>query len=159
MTFLGVFQDGYYNALATLASAQMNTTAQGNATILSASLLASAVSNYIVSTTATALTTDSAVNIIAQLQQAVAVAYKAQIAGFGAQVQPPLGAPNLFNIGFYVQIGNTAAALTLTAGAGVTFVGSAVVPTVGYRGWVVTITGPATVTFTTTGAVTTSFIA
>lgn len=152
MTAQGVFRDDYYNAVNVLTNSQVTTTAQASGT-LAAAALASAVENYIVSSGATALTTDSAVNIIAQLQQAVATAYKAAIASFGAGVNPPPGVPNLFNFSFFVQIGNTnASTLTLTAGTGVTFVGAATIATASQRGFSVTVTSPTTVTFTTTGA-------
>lgn len=153
MTALGAFRDDVYNAINVLTNAQVNTTAQASG-VLSASVLAGAVENYIVQSGATALTTDSAVNIIAQLQQAVAIAYKNTINGFGAGVNPPSGVPNLFNLSFYVTIENTnGGTLTLSAGTGVTLTGVATVLTANSRSWVVTVTSPTTVTFATTGAV------
>lgn len=152
MTATGVFRDDFYNSVNVLTNSQTTTTAQASG-VLSATVLASAVENYITSSGATALTTDSAVNIIAQLQQAVAVAYKNTIQGFGAGVNPPIGIPNLFNFSFFVQIGNTnAGTLTLTGGAGVTFVGTATILTASQRGFSVTVTSPTTVVFSTTGS-------
>lgn len=131
----------------------MTTTAQGNGTVLTANALASAVENYIVSSGATALTTDTAVNIIARLQTAVAAAAVAQSGSFAPGVNAPPGVPNLFNVSFYVNIGNTnAGTLTLTAGTGVSFVGLATILTASQRGYIVTITSPTTVVFTTTGS-------
>lgn len=156
MTALGAFRDDVYNAVNVLTNAQVTSTAQASGVLL-ATALAGAVENYIASSGATALTTDSAVNIIAQLQQAVAVAYKNTINGFGAGVNPPVGVPNLFNLTFYVAIENTnAGTLTLSAGAGVTLVGVATIATVTTRSWIVTVTSPTTVTFATVGAVATT---
>lgn len=156
MTALGAFRDDVYNAVNVLTNAQVTATAQASG-VLQATALAGAVENYIVSSGATALTTDSAVNMIAQLQQAVAVAYKNSITGFGSSVNPLPGIPNLFNLTFFVAIENTnGGTLTLTAGAGVTFVGVATVTTVTTRTWVVAVTSPTTVTFTTVGQVLTT---
>ncbi len=156
MTALGAFRDDVYNAINVLTNAQVTATAQASG-VLSATALASAVENYIASSGATALTTDTAINIIAQLQQAVAVAYKNTIQSFGAGVNPPLGVPNLFNMTFFVAIENTnAGTLTISAGTGVTLVGAATIATVSTRSWIVTVTSPTTVTFTTIGSVATT---
>lgn len=154
MSTLGVFRDDFYNASAILTVAQYNTTAQASG-VLAASSMTGAHLNYVLSTVATALTTDTAVNIIAALNNAVSVAVKASQAnggGFATGLGVPQSAPNLFNISWTLTIENTAAALTLTAGTGVTLVGSAVVPTVSQRTWVVTITSPTTVNMQTVGA-------
>lgn len=151
MAALGAFRDDVYNAINVLTNAQLNTTAQASG-VLSASILAGAVENYVVQSGATALTTDSAVNIIAQLQQAVALAYKNTINGFGAGVNPPLGVPNLFNLTFYINIVNTnGGTLTITAGTGVTLTGAATIATATQRAWLITVTSPTTVTFATIG--------
>jgi hypothetical protein len=162
MASLGVFRDDFYNGINVLTDAQTTITAQA-AGVLSAQALASAVENYVTVTVATALTTDTALNIIASLQQAVAAAYKAQIAGLGAQVNPPLGTPNLFNMTFFVSIQTTAAGLTVTGGTGVTFVsgtgvtsGASTVTTGTTRSWIVSVTSSNTVVFTTTGQVLTT---
>lgn len=161
MTSLGVFRDDYYNASAVLpqANAVLIATAL-SATLLSATTLAGAQDQYVQisgQTSAQTATTDSAVNIIAQLQQAVAVAYKNQIAGFGQSVNPPNGVPNLFNFSYTLTLANanaTAGTLTLTAGAGVTVTGtrldSTATPLVVVFGtaaiFVVTVTSPTTIT-------------
>jgi hypothetical protein len=159
MTALGVFRDDFYNAISVLTADQYNTTAQASG-VLAASLLAGAEVCYIVSSGATALTTDSAVNIIAQIQTAVATAWKVSQAGgggFAAGVNPPVGAPNLFNVSWLVSIQNTdGSTLTLSAGAGVTLLGVATVTTVTTRTWIVTVTSPTTVTFQTVGQVATT---
>jgi hypothetical protein len=156
MAYIGAARDDFWNAVNVLTNAQVTTTSQASG-ILNAVALASAVENYITSSGATALTTDSAVNIIAQLQTAVAQAYKAQIAGFGAGVNPPAGVPNLFNFTFFVEIQNTnGGTLTLTAGTGVSFVGAATVTTATTRSWIVSVTSPTTVVFTTVGQVLTT---
>jgi hypothetical protein len=156
MTALGVFRDDYYNAISVLTADQYNTTAQTSG-VLAASLLAGAEECFIVSSGATALTTDSAVNIITQIQNAVAVAWRAsQIGGggFAAGVNPPIGAPNLFNVSWLVSIQNTdGSTLTISAGAGVTLTGAATILTANTRTWIVTVTSPTTVTFQTVGAV------
>lgn len=152
MTALGAFRDDFYNAGAALTAAQYTATAQASGT-LSANALAGAQENFILSSGATALTTDTAVNIIARIQSSVATAYAASLTGFGAGVNPAPGAPNLFNVTFVVIIENTnAGTLTITAGTGVTLVGTATILTANQRTWVVTITSPTTVTMQTVGA-------
>jgi hypothetical protein len=105
---------------------------------------------YVTSSGATALTFDSAINIIAAIQIAVANAYKQGLGSFAAGVNPPPGVPNLFNVSYTLTILNTnAGALVLSAGAGsgVTLVGSGTVPLGGaIRVFTVTITSPTTVT-------------
>jgi hypothetical protein len=158
MTALGVFRDDYYNAISVLTVAQYTVTAQASG-VLAASALAGAEECFILSSAATALTTDSALNIIAALQNAVAVAWRAsQIGGggFAAGVNPPIGAPNLFNISWLVSIQNTAGAMTLTGGAGVTLLGSAVTASGDTRTWIVTVTSPTTISMQTVGEVITT---
>jgi hypothetical protein len=104
---------------------------------------------------AQAITTDTAVNIIAALQQAVAVAYKAQIASFGSGVNPPIGVPNLFNLSFTLNIVNNnsaAGVITLTGGAGVTITGTNTLAITTTRIYVVTVTSPTTVTMQNVGS-------
>jgi hypothetical protein len=156
MTALGVFRDDYYNAISVLTADQYNVTTQTSG-VLPASFLAGAEECFISSSAATALTTDSALNIIAQIQNAVAVAWRAsQIGGggFAAGVNPPIGTPNLFNVTWLVTIQNTdASTLTLSAGAGVTLVGVATMAAAANtRTWIVTVTSPTTVTMQTVGA-------
>jgi hypothetical protein len=148
MAFLGVFRDDYYNAVSVLPQTQYNATTLANASVIPASLLAGAGDCYIDSSVATALTTDSAINIIAAIQIAVANAYKQGLGAFSAGVNPPPGVPNLFNLSWTLTILNTAAgALVLTGGTGVTLAGTTSVPTAGaIRVYQVTITSPTTVT-------------
>lgn len=157
MTAIGVFRDDYYNAISVLPQAQYNATTQATGTVLSAAVMAGAGDCYVNfsgQAGALAITTDSAVNIIAQLQQAVAAAYKAQIASFGAGVQPPVGVPNLFNLAYTLTVvnNNTASgAITFTGGAGVTITSPAggaagnVVAIASQREYLVTVTSPTSV--------------
>lgn len=155
MSTLGVFRDDFYNASAILTVAQYNATAQASG-VLAASSMTGAHLNYVLSSGATALTTDTAVNIIAALNNAVAVAVKASQAnggGFATGLGVPQSMPNLFNISWTLTIENTnGGTLTLTAGTGVTLVGVATILTVNQRTWVVTITSPTTVNMQTVGA-------
>jgi hypothetical protein len=144
MTFLGVFRDDVYNAAAVLTETQYTATAQGNGTILTAVAISGARSVVVLSSVATALTTDSAVNIIANIQNVVATAYKQGLGSFAAGVNPPNGAPNLFNFTYTLTVVNTGGALTFTGGAGVTVSGA--VPTASSRVYLVTVTSPTTVT-------------
>jgi hypothetical protein len=153
MTALGVFRDDFYNAVSALAQSQATITAQASG-ILAASAIAGAGECYVVSSGATALTTDSAINIITAIQTAVNTAYKQGLGSFAAGVNPPPGAPNLFNVAWTLVINNqNAGTLTLTAGAGVTITGSAATVTATARTYVVTITSPTTVTFQSVSAV------
>ena len=157
MTALGVFRDDFYNASSVLPQAATAATTQNGGVLTAATLVGGGDQYVLISgqTTAQALTTDSAINIIAQLQNAVAVAYKAQFAGFGAGVSPPQGVPNLFNVSYTLTLvnNNTASgAITLSAGTGVTIAGTAwpgaITTAVTY---VVTVTSPTTVTLTRVG--------
>jgi hypothetical protein len=147
MTALGVFRDDFYNAVSALAQTQFTATAQGNGTVLTAQAIGGAGDCIVLTSGATALTTDSAINIIAQIQIAVATAYKQGLGSFAAGVNPPPGVPNLFNTTWTLTIVNTnAGLLTLTAGAGVTLSGTTTVPLTSLRQYLVTITSPTTVT-------------
>jgi hypothetical protein len=149
MTALGVFRDDFYNAVSVLAQTQYTATAQASGT-LAAAAMAGAGDVYVVSSGATALTFDSAINIIAAIQIAVANAYKQGLGSFAAGVNPPPGVPNLFNVSYTLTVLNTnAGALVLSAGAGsgVTLVGSGTIPLGGaIRVFTVTVTSPTTVT-------------
>src|ERR1700731_4984332 len=127
MTALGVFRDDFYNSIGALPQSQQKafTTSQVG-TGIPANALAGAGDCYITysgQTVAQSQTTDTAVNIIAALQTAVATAYAGGLGGFAPGVNPPPGVPNLFNCTWTLSIVNqnlTAGALTLTAGTGVT---------------------------------------
>ncbi len=157
MTQLGVFRDDFYNPVNVLTNAQYNATAQASG-VLTAAVLAGAVENYILSSGATALTTDTGANIVANLQTCIIAQLKASGAlAAGSSGSPPAGVPNLTNLTFYVAIENTnGGTLTLTAGTGVTFVGAATIATVTTRSFLVTVTSPTTVSFQTLGAVATT---
>ena len=146
MTALGVFRDDFYNAVSALVQTQYTATAQGNGTVLAASAISGAADCVVLSSVATALTTDSAINIIANIQNAVATAYKQGLGSFAAGVNPPPGVPNLFNVAYRLTIVNTTTTLTLTAGTGVTITGTATVLGGAEVVYVVTITSPTTVT-------------
>ncbi|MGH8324286.1 MAG: hypothetical protein ACRETD_10890, partial [Steroidobacteraceae bacterium] len=108
-------------------------------------------------------TTDTAANIIANLQNAVATAQKANVGGFSSALgdTPPLGVPNLFNVSWTLTISNqgTTAASTLSGGTGVTIVSNNAGLTSGAGNltlgapnapvmsrWVCTVTGAASIT-------------
>jgi hypothetical protein len=151
MTFLGVFRDDFYNAVSVLPQSQLVATTQNGGTI-SATLLAGAGDCYATfsgQAGAQALTTDSAVNIIAQIQNAVATAYKAGLGSFAAGVNPPPGVPNLFNMVYTLTMLNfnsASGAITLTGGTGVTITGTNTLAINTERTFIVTITSPTTVT-------------
>jgi phage-related minor tail protein len=152
MTALGVFRDDYYNAISVLPQSQFNASVQNGGTI-SASLLAGAgdcYASFSGNAGAQALTTDTAVNIIAQIQNAVATAYKQGLGSFAAGVNPPPGVPNLFNMVYTLTVLNfntAAGAITLTGGTGVTITGTNTIAITSERIFVVTVTSPTTVSF------------
>jgi hypothetical protein len=149
MTALGVFRDDYYNAISALPHSQNTATTQATGTVLAASAIGGAGDCYIEASgqAAVSFTTDSAVNIIAQIQSAVATAYKQGLGAFAAGVNPPPGVPNLFNVAWSLTIVNlNSATLTLVAGTGVTLSGTTTVLTTTLRQYLVTITSPTTVT-------------
>jgi hypothetical protein len=150
MAFLGVFRDDYYNAVSVLPQSQVVATTAGTST-LPASSIGGAGDCYVdVSGGAVVTyTTDTAINIIAAIQIAVANAYKQGLGSFAAGVNPPPGVPNLFNVSWTLTINNqNSGTLTVAAGTGVTLVGTNAgsIATVTARQYVVTITSPTTVT-------------
>jgi len=151
MTHLGVFRDDFYNAISALPQSQYVATTQGTGTTIPASALAGAGDCYFSnsgSATAVALTTDSAINIIAQIQNAVATAYKQGLGAFAAGVNPPPGVPNLFNTVWTLSILNLNTAsgvITLSQGAGVTITGTATIAATSERVFTVTVTSPTTI--------------
>jgi hypothetical protein len=158
MTTLGVFRDEYYNAVHTLAEAQANTGPTATGTVV-ASMLAGAAECYVsLAGTSQTFTTDTAANIIAWLSQAVGAAYKANVGGFAASLsgQPAYQIPNLFNMSWVVNFSGAGIVTggTLAGGSGVTLsnIGTTLSPTAlaigGVSVYVVTVTGPASVTFT-----------
>lgn len=120
----GVFRDEFYNAAAVLTEAA-GVTGPVATGVLLASQIAGARDNVVsVGGTSQTYTTDTAVNIIAQLQTAVATAQKANTGGFASALggTPPPGVPNLFNFTWVLEINTSATVtgVTLAAGAGVT---------------------------------------
>jgi hypothetical protein len=157
MTALGVFRDDFYNAVSALAQSQVNATTLASGSVLPAFLIAGAGDCYINASggAAVSYTTDSAINIIAQIQNAVATAYKQGLGSFAAGVNPPNGAPNLFNTTWSLEINNqNSGSITLTGGTGVTLIGTnaGTIVTATARQYVVTITSPTTVTIQSVGA-------
>lgn len=150
---LGVFTSDYYNAACVLPVGQYNTTAATSGTIAAANL-AGGQDTYLLSSAATALTTDTAANIIARLQNAVIVQYAAN--GYLPPGPGAAGVPNLLNLNYLFTLINTdGSTLTLSAGTGVTITGTATVATTTSRQYLVTVTGPSTVTFQNLGGSTT----
>jgi hypothetical protein len=152
MTALGVFRDDYYNAVSVLPQSQYATITAATTSVIPAASLAGAGDCYLVASGnsgATAYTTDSAINIIAQIQIAVATAYKQGLGSFAAGVNPPPGVPNLFNVVYTLTIVNLNTAtgtITLTGGTGVTITGTNTVLVGAERVFSVTINSPTTVT-------------
>jgi hypothetical protein len=149
MTALGVFRDDYYNAVSVLPQTQYNATTLASGSTLPASLLSGAGEVWISSSggVAVAYTTDSAINIIAAIQIAVANAYKQGLGSFAAGVNPPPGVPNLFNVTWTLYINNqNTGILTLSGGTGVTISGTATIAADTTRAYIVTVNSPTTVT-------------
>jgi hypothetical protein len=168
MAYKGVFTDDFYNAIHILPAAIAIAGPVATGTLQATQLVGAlevdlAVGNGAAS--AQVYTTDTAVNIIAALNNAVATAYKQGLGAFAAAVNPPTaGLPNLFNLSWSLVIVNqgTTATSSLAGGTGVTiaavnsgfttngtilnFATSAQIPAT--NGYVVTVTSPTTVTFT-----------
>lgn len=137
MTTLGVFRDDFYNISAALPMLKLTSTSQASGTI-AASALAGASECYVSQSGATALTTDTAVNIINTLVSAI------QSAAAGAQPTPA----SVQGVTYTVYVRNTnAGTLTISAGTGVTITGTATLATTVERQFLVTVTSPTTVTF------------
>jgi hypothetical protein len=166
MTNLGVFRDDFYNAIHVLPASQAAAGPTTTGTLTAAMLTGAAECCVNVGNGAGAAqtyTTDTAVNIIAAIQNAVAAAAKANVGGFASALGavPPLGVPNLFNVSWTITIGNqgTTAASVLAGGTGVTLAttNAGLVATniplgapnaaIASR-WVVTVTSATTVTLT-----------
>lgn len=158
MANLGVFRDDFYNAIHALPAVQAIAAAITATAVVPAVDLAGALECVVaVGGTSQTYTTDSAVNILAQLQTAVAAAAKANVGGFASALGaiPPTGVPNLFNVSWVVTF-NTAGVTTgatLAAGAGVTLaaiggLSSTALGTGGQARYAVTVTSAQTVTLT-----------
>lgn len=133
MTTLGVFRDDFYNPTGVLPMLQFKTTSQASGTLVATSI-AGATECYVSSSGATALTTDTAANIIAQLQNAIAVAIASA------------SVPSVQGLTYTLYVRNTnAGTLTITGGTGVTITGTATLATTVERQFLVTISSPTTV--------------
>ena len=137
MATLGVFTDEFYNASAKMSSGLYVATTQNGGT-LTAVQLCGAQENYLAlsgQTGAQALTTDTAVNIIARLLG--------------------MGVPNIVGLSFFTQLVNnntSSGAITLTGGTGVTITGTNTIAITTSRQYLVTVTGPTTITFQNVGS-------
>lgn len=158
MTNLGVFRDDYYNAIHALPAIQASVGPAATGTIV-ASQLSSAIENVVQVTGASqTFTTDTAVNIIANLQTAVTAAIKSNVGGLASALGaiPAPGAPNLFNVTFIVTIDAMSAtvAATLAFGTGVSQgtalsgLSNTVMSITAPNRYVVAVTGAASVSFT-----------
>lgn len=159
MTNYGVFRDDFYNAAAILTEAAQATGPVATGT-LAASQLAGARTNAVtVGGTSQTYTTDTAVNIIAQIQNAVATAYKSNVGGFASSLgaQPAIVWPNFFNFTWILEINTSATVtgVTLAAGAGVTLAAAGALSSTALGAasaanakFVCQVTGPTSVTMT-----------
>lgn len=152
MAFLGVFRDDFYNAIHVLTKAQGVTGLAATGTLTAAMLVGAQVCYTSAAGTSQTFTTDTAVNIIAALQNAAATAYKAQLLSFGAGVNPPQTMPNLFNLSWIVELNCSGVVTggTLAYGTGVTNsqisgLSGTALPVGGVAKFVVTVTSPTTV--------------
>lgn len=132
MTTLGVFRDDLYDPLVILPKGQFTSTSQASGTLVAAALVGAQDVN-VTSSGATALTTDTAANIISQfINTLVANGASNQI--------------NFNGVNYILYIHNTnAGTLTLSAGTGVTITGTATVATTVTGRFLVTLTNPSTV--------------
>lgn len=137
MATLGVFRDDFYNVTCTLPQQIYVTSTQNGGAIL-ASLLTGATEVYVAfsgQTTAQALTTDTAANIVNTM----------------AGLLPRTSG----NPSWFLQIINnntTSGAITLTGGTGVTISGTNTIAINTCREFIVTITSPTTVTLQNVGS-------
>jgi hypothetical protein len=162
MSNLGVFRDDFYNAIHVLPAVQAAATEiTATGTIPAVNLAGALECVTQLGGTSQTYTTDTAANIIAQLQTAVATAQKANVGGFVASVSaPPLGVPNFFNVSWVVtfNLSNVTTAATLAGGSGVTLAAignlssTALAAATGSAGlqarYAVTVTSANSVTFT-----------
>lgn len=135
MTTLGVFRDDVYNYVNMLPGSKFTSISQASGT-LAATAMTGAQEVYVSSSGATALTTDTAANIIEQFRTSI----RANALG----IQPLVA--NLQGVSYTLAIRNTnAGTLTLSAGTGVTLVGTATIATTVQEIVLVTVTSPTTV--------------
>ena len=128
MAFKGVFSDDFYNAIHILPASIAVNGPVATGTLQATQLVGALEVDLAVGNGAAAAqtyTTDTAVNIIAALNNAVATAYKQGLGAFAAAVNPPTqGLPNLFNLSWTLTISNqgttTASVLAVPGSGGVT---------------------------------------
>ena|ERR1700761_889202 len=132
MSEIGVFRDGYYNPVNILPRAQSTTISQASG-VLAATAMVGGQDTFVTTSGATALTTDSAANILSTL-------YAALVNNSGSSPAPRKWS----TMSWLLNIINTnASTLTLTGGAGVTISGTATIATNTSRNYLVTITNSA----------------
>lgn len=131
-------------AISFLPSYQFVSTAQASGAI-NATSVSGAAECYITQSGATALTTPTAAQIVAAIQNV--------LSNLGLGPFPPLGYP----LTYFVRVINTnAGTLTIAGGTGVTMLGTATLATATSRDFIVTVTGLNTATFQSAGTGTTS---
>lgn len=155
---LGVFRDDFYNAIHALPASQAISGPVATGVIPASTMAGALECDTSVGGTSQTYTTDTAVNIIAQLQTAVAAAAKANVGGFASALGgvPPLGVPNLFQVTWTFSINTTGVTTgaTLAAGTGVTLTqltgvtAAATLGTAGNVRYSMLVTGSATITMT-----------
>lgn len=132
MTALGVFRDDFYNSSAVLPASQYNTTAVSLTGAPTTPLLFGAVESYLFATAAATITTDSAINIIAYLQNVLKV-------------------PNPIGCSFVMQVLSTAGGVSFVGGTGVTVQGDGTASAAQGRNFVATITSATTINIVNLG--------
>lgn len=147
MATLGVFRDDVYDLIAVLPGGQYKTSTQNGGTLVATNFVGAQENYFALSgqTTAQALTTDTAANIIAAFISAV----QANAANYQTT------ASQLFPVSFVVTFINnntSSGAITLSGGTGVTITGTNTIAITTSRTFLVTVTSPTTVTFQNVGS-------
>lgn len=155
MTELGTFRDDFYHGMAVLPPAAYRASTQATGTVLAAASFVNANFNYLALSTraAVTLTTDTASNIITQLQRALFV----QAAALGGAVPAGLPGSQTYTkpVAFFLRIiNNNSGTLTLTGGTGVTITSGGTVANGVSQDYVVSITGLNTITLQGVGTAT-----
>jgi len=147
MALRGAFDDLALPAADYLPVVAVTTTAQASG-VAPVAGFAGAQQNVLVSSAATALTTPTAAQIYAQFVSAL------QLAGLANPGQNTALSAGILGSSYIVEIVNSdASGLTLTAGTGVTFVGTNVIAAAaGSRTYAVNIVSPTVVTMTSIGS-------
>lgn len=154
MPDLGVFRDDFYNAIMVLTNSQQTSYTAAGGTLPAVDLAGASDVYVIVSgqTTAQSYATDTAANIIAQLQNALLTALKNNTFLAPGSVLPPPGVPNLFNLSWtltFVNSNTSTGTMTITAGTGVTLSGNFTTIAIATSiTCIATVTGTGTITIT-----------